>query len=356
MEVYSPPRLAKRASRVGLRPGASLDLVTGWDFNRAAHRQASLDLIRRLTPALVVLSPPCTVFSQLRALTNYKRNQKDVRREEAEGRAHVEHAVRIALIQLSGGRGFVFEHPLLAKSWTTTSLEELKQHPEVKAVALDMCRFGLQTPDSSRTRMMPAKKPTLILTNIQEIADALNRRCQGHHAQHQPLVGDRRANNAAVYPQPFVDEILKELRKRIRASYFPVVELKDRWEFRHDQLICRHFQPRQNLCTLEECNAFDFPVEKFTGKRTTTKTYEDGSTKQSVDDWRFHKYYDEFLRSTVDWDYGFRPHQRGDVARRLPEPGNMDISSRCTPHSGVCDSGGRFPSRVVCHISHSEAF
>ena len=79
MEVYSPPRLAKRASRLGLRPGASLDLVTGWDFNRADHRQASLDLIRRLRPALVVLSPPCAVFSQLRALTNYKRNPRDVR-------------------------------------------------------------------------------------------------------------------------------------------------------------------------------------------------------------------------------------------------------------------------------------
>ncbi|CAJ1437918.1 unnamed protein product [Effrenium voratum] len=288
MEVYSPPRLAKRASRLGLRPGASLDLVTGWDFNRADHRQASLDLIRRLRPALVVLSPPCTVFSQLRALTNYKRNPRDVRREEAEGRAHVEHAVRIAWIQISGGRGFLFEHPLRAKSWTTTSLEELKEYPEVKAVTLDMCRFGLQTPDSSRTRMMPAKKPTLIITNIPEIASALNRRCQGHHEEHQLLVGDRRANNAAVYPQPFVDEILKALRKHIRASHFPVVELKDRWEVRHNQLICRHFQPRQQLCTLEECEEFDFPVEKFTGKRTTTKTYEDGSTKQSVDDWRFH--------------------------------------------------------------------
>ena len=200
----------------------------------------------------------------------------------------MEHAVRIAWIQISGGRGFLFEHPLRAKSWTTTSLEELKEYPEVKAVTLDMCRFGLQTPDSSRTRMMPAKKPTLIITNIPEIASALNRRCQGHHEEHQLLVGDRRANNAAVYPQPFVDEILKALRKHIRASHFPVVELKDRWEVRHNQLICRHFQPRQQLCTLEECEEFDFPVEKFTGKRTTTKTYEDGSTKQSVDDWRFH--------------------------------------------------------------------
>ena len=101
-------------------------------------------------------------------------------------------------------------------------------------------------------------------------------------------MGDRRANNAAVYPQLFVDEILKALRKHIRASHFPVVELKDRWEVRHNQLICRHFQPRQQLCTLEECEEFDFPVKKFTGKRTTTKTYEDGSAKQSVDDWRFH--------------------------------------------------------------------
>ena len=34
MELYSPPRLAAWAEKLGLRSGGSLDLSTGWDFDK----------------------------------------------------------------------------------------------------------------------------------------------------------------------------------------------------------------------------------------------------------------------------------------------------------------------------------
>ena len=40
-EIYSPERVTAEAHKFGLRPGEALDLVTGWDFNRQAHREAA---------------------------------------------------------------------------------------------------------------------------------------------------------------------------------------------------------------------------------------------------------------------------------------------------------------------------
>ncbi|CAE8697324.1 unnamed protein product [Polarella glacialis] len=37
-ELYSPPRLTAAAPKFSLKPGAALDLTTGWDFTIAAHR------------------------------------------------------------------------------------------------------------------------------------------------------------------------------------------------------------------------------------------------------------------------------------------------------------------------------
>ena len=121
-EVYSPPRVTKRASRHGLLPGGALDLSTGWDLSKPEGQRKALELIAKTKPALLILSPPCTTFSALRNLSNFKRNQDIVHKEEQEGILHVEFSVRLALLRIANGRGFMFEHPLAAKSWTTTSL------------------------------------------------------------------------------------------------------------------------------------------------------------------------------------------------------------------------------------------
>ena len=160
---------------------------------------------------LVVLSPPCTTFSALRNLSNFKRDQATVAQEEAEGRLHVRFSVQLARIQHRAGRGFLFEHPRNATSWTTTELQQLRQEDGVHAVAVDLCRFGLKT-----SKGAPALKPTLLLTNIEELATVLHRRCEGFHKSHQPLLAGEAAL-AAKYTPAFVDAILRGLRQHVQS-------------------------------------------------------------------------------------------------------------------------------------------
>ncbi len=40
-----------------------MDLKCGWDFNRKSDREEAMRNIRKERPALVIGSPPCTMFS-----------------------------------------------------------------------------------------------------------------------------------------------------------------------------------------------------------------------------------------------------------------------------------------------------
>ena len=37
-EVFSPPRVATACAKLGMTPGSSMDLTTGWDFTKVADR------------------------------------------------------------------------------------------------------------------------------------------------------------------------------------------------------------------------------------------------------------------------------------------------------------------------------
>ena len=74
-ELFSPPRVAARAHKAGLRGGWSLDLrapdpISGrhWDLSDPMEQQRIIDMIRRDKPTFVIGSPPCTIFSQLQHL------------------------------------------------------------------------------------------------------------------------------------------------------------------------------------------------------------------------------------------------------------------------------------------------
>ena len=206
-EVYSPPRLTERAKRHSLRPGTAMDLATGWNFAIPRHRREGLRLLREHQPALIMLCPPCGPFSSIRNLTNYKRDPDIVQAEMDEGRNHLRFAMSLATMQLKEGRGFIFEHPQGAASWRTPEVQPLLQHPQVLRVVLDMCAFGLHAPDGTLHR-----KPTVILTNVSEIARALSRRCTQDHP-HMPLTGGQLTADAAKYTPNFVDAVLKGLRR-----------------------------------------------------------------------------------------------------------------------------------------------
>ena len=75
-EVFSPTRISRAAERQGLKGGWSLDLssvcpVIGrkWDCRKLEDRKWALKMIWRHKPWMVVVSPPCTLFSQLQNLS-----------------------------------------------------------------------------------------------------------------------------------------------------------------------------------------------------------------------------------------------------------------------------------------------
>ena len=104
--VHSRPRLTRLAGRLGLRPGAALDLLTGWDFNRPEDRQEAYGLVERSRPALLMLSPHCAPHSVLR---NRSANKQDPEVSEAEleqADAQLQFCCQLANEQVRRGRGF----------------------------------------------------------------------------------------------------------------------------------------------------------------------------------------------------------------------------------------------------------
>ena len=65
-EAYSPPRMAKMAAQMGMRPGWSWDLTSvdpddgkPWDFSDPKKRAKALKMLEQNGPAMLVVCPMC---------------------------------------------------------------------------------------------------------------------------------------------------------------------------------------------------------------------------------------------------------------------------------------------------------
>eukprot|EP00435_Cladocopium_sp_Y103_P070861 s172_g36.t1 len=176
-EIYSPPRATAMSQGEGLRGKIALDLTTGWNFCRAEHRQKAVKLVKTHKPAVLLLSPPCGPFSPLRNLSN----------DIVEGELYMNFAISLAMLQVSEGRGFILEQPKNAKSWKLPKMLELLDHPDVYQIRVDMCQFGLRA-QAGPCKGELVQKPTLLATNIAEMAHYVQKTCNKSH-QHGMLVG-----------------------------------------------------------------------------------------------------------------------------------------------------------------------
>ena len=280
MEIYSPERVTAKAAKYGFVSGGALDLTNGWDFSKKSHQEAALRLIRDKQPILIILCPPCTVFSRLRGLSNFKRNPETVRREEEAAIEHVRFSVLIARIQLRSGRGFLFEHPKGATSWSLPALEQLRAEPGVHEISLDMCRFGLKT-----SRGQPALKPTMLLTNLETLVNVLGRRRQGYHAKHAPLLAGE-AKLAAKYTPMFVDAILRGLRQRVQTWIKSSQVDEDYWEDFPDYVVRHHRVPRRALFNPTGVSGCPVPTAKLQSQRDTKLHFLQGHQEELSDNWR----------------------------------------------------------------------
>ena len=67
-EIYSPPRVAEVCKQFNMTPGSSMDLATGFDFDKGEDRRRAATRILTEKPNLLIGSPECTLFSMLQQL------------------------------------------------------------------------------------------------------------------------------------------------------------------------------------------------------------------------------------------------------------------------------------------------
>ena len=213
VEVFSPARIAEAAKEMGLDPGESMDLLSGWDFSKSSDRVRAIKYIKDVKPYLVVGSPPCTLFSVLQSLNLHKngaewRQEFEIRKQQAI--KHVEFCAAIYRLQSASGRYWVHEHPANASSWNLKTIAKLHTLPGVEKIRADMCAFGLKTKIGNEERL--ARKPTCFMTNSWCVARELDRRCDGKHLHFSLMEG--RAKQAAIYPRQLCEAVCKGIKSQ----------------------------------------------------------------------------------------------------------------------------------------------
>ncbi len=149
------------------------------------------------------------MFSTLQLFTKAKRSE-EWEEKFTEARAHIEFVVELYEEQIKGGRFFLHEHPAQAASWGLDSIKQLEERSGVRIQVADQCMFGLRRwGGDERKKDKAARKRTKFMTNSEEIARMLNRKCDESH-EHQELLG-RRAKEAAKHPEGLCRAICKGL-------------------------------------------------------------------------------------------------------------------------------------------------
>jgi len=211
-EVYNPQRFGKRAAHHNLIPGEAFDLTLGHDLLKQPFQDEVMRYLSKVKPGLVIVSPPCTLFSLLQNMNVNKHTRQYLQRLRHAKRL-LRFAWKVMQLVISYGGCFVFENPLTARTWLENEIQQLMDRDEVILVAADQCRFGLRSLDGNLH-----KKPTGFLTNSPEIAQQLSLRCDGSH-QHELILGNNkggnRARQAQEYPPKLVDAILRGYRKQL---------------------------------------------------------------------------------------------------------------------------------------------
>ena len=230
IEVFSPQRLNTMVERFGLRKGAAIDLEEVkpdgsdfWDLDRMEDFEQVMDLIAVEQPWLLTSSPPCTTFSSLRRLSNFKRPAEVVEAEESLGKMRLSRSLECCKLQDSLGGYYLHEHPKESTSWNEPEVEEMVNLPNTFLVQSPMCRFNMMAQDDEG-QWGHVRKETLWLTNSEEIARELQGVCNNYVPGAEPhrhvhLVGASRAKAAQVYPRELCEAILRGLKNQLERDH-----------------------------------------------------------------------------------------------------------------------------------------
>ena len=219
-EIYSPPRIVPHAEKAGFMPGWSLDLTVKdeggqpYDFSKHECREKARKLIHKTKPLLLIGSPMCTWFSVLQNLNKKHMSKENWQKAYNNAVEHIKFVFELYDTQVRNGRYFLHEHPATATSWKLPVVTQFcARYPHLYAVTMNMCQFGMTTPNS-RGEPTPVKKPTRWLTNSPCLADSLEKHCPGDHV-HEPLLGGK-AKAAQEYPPKLCAQIVSGFAAQLK--------------------------------------------------------------------------------------------------------------------------------------------
>ncbi len=213
MEIFSRRRVSHEAEVLGVGSGIAFDIEAEQegeikvDLTKKADQDRTLRKIKQLSPSLVVVSPPCTMYSAMQNINKNRMDTEICEQKMREAHKMLEFGVRACRAAQSVGSIFVFEHPRHASSWAHWPLMKLARQEGVYSATLDMCQFGLTAAGEGGGVVGPVKKPTTLLTNSWSVAQAMSQTCKGC-ARHVRLEGGRRCRAAAVYTRQFCGALL----------------------------------------------------------------------------------------------------------------------------------------------------
>ena len=145
-EIYSPRRVLIHTSALSLKGDLSVDKLTGWDLSTDLDRTRLALTLRHRRPQVLILSPPCTMFSCLQA-TNWFRTPRDKREARwYEAITHLQFSMFLCSWQHTNKRGYICEHPARALSWENTLVQNIVQQGGA-ICKFDMCAFTMVAQD-----------------------------------------------------------------------------------------------------------------------------------------------------------------------------------------------------------------
>ena len=139
MEMYSLPRVAEEAKKLGLRTGAVMYPTIGRNFRRSRHRQRAKEYQKRTQAQLIIGSLRCVMSSQLQNLSPWSEEKAE---NVVEAKKRVEFMCEIHAEQARCHRWFVHQHAVQATSWKSEAMRQIMARG-VEAVIADQCMCGL---------------------------------------------------------------------------------------------------------------------------------------------------------------------------------------------------------------------
>ena len=182
-----------------------------------------LNYMRTHRVNVCVLSPPCTMFSQLMRTNFGRMKPDDLKRRWKDALCFMGFTMDIILYLISINGIFVFEHPTGASSWKLKRMQALLNmkglRRPVRLVTFHQCRFGLVAPVSKK----PIRKSTRFLTNSQMVASTFDRvfcQCDVEHRQMQGSEGKYKLSKfCEQYPPELCKALVASLAKEVEMSW-----------------------------------------------------------------------------------------------------------------------------------------